>query len=435
MSSPFVKHRGYILTKCRGSAYVFVLGISMIVTVLGMGALTLSRVSQRAVSDSNDWEAAGDLAFSATEHAVSSINAAAAASPTTWRNSYTSRQTAFTQTMGRGTFSWALKDEADGNLSEDYLRPFRIYGIGVVGSVTRIYSVQVIPGGSPLDVLRTTLHSNSTVNLTGNAQAVNGPISSNSTVSLSGNVTGAIEALSTSGMAQGSPAITAPAPAKTMPSVTIFNDLLQSATAINYSSLTGGNMQNCLLSATSNPYGAPNPNGIYYITLPGNKNITITNCRIVGTLLISAPNKDNINIQGPVEWEPAAGGYPILVVSGSACQVTLSGNPTWLSETQANVNFNPPGTPYLGQTNSNLLDDYPPQYRGIIHIMGGVSSTVSLNANAYIWGTVIADCPVTTTAECTLVHNSAIYASPPLGYSMGNAMIEVPGTWRWDTLP
>lgn len=419
----------------RGSAYVFVLGISLIVTVLGMGALTLSRVSGKSTGDGNDWEAAGDLAFSATEHAISYINAAAAASPSTWRSAYTSRQTAFTQSMGRGTFSWALKDEVDGILSEDYLRPFRIYGIGMVGSVTRVYSVQVIPAGTPLDVLRTALHSNSTVTFTGNAQAVNGPISSNSTVSLSGSVNAAIEALATTGTAQGTQNMTVPAPAKTMPSTTIFNDLLQNATAINYTSITGGNIQKCLLSSGSNPFGTPNSNGIYSITLPGNANLNITNCRIVGTLLISAPNKDNITIQGPVEWEAGSAGYPILIVSGSNCQVTIAGNPTWLSESQAGVNFDPPGTPYQGLTDTDMIDDYPPQYRGIIHIMGGSSSSVQLNANAYLYGTLIADCPVKTTAECTMVQNPAIYSNPPLGYATGNAMAEVPGTWRWDTLP
>lgn len=432
-ASPF--RWGMTVARRRGSAYVFVLGISLIVTVLGMGALTLSRVSGKATGQGNDWEAAGDLAFSATEHAISYVNAAAAVSPSTWRNAFTSRQTAFTQPMGRGSFSWALKDEVDGNLSEDYLRPFRVYGIGTVGSVTRIYSVQVIPAGTPLDVLRTALHSNSTVTLTGNAQAVNGPISSNSTVSLSGNVNGAIEALSTTGTAQGTQTITAPAPAKAMPSTTIFNDLLQNATAINYNSLTGGNLQNCLLSSTSNPYGTPNPHGIYAISMPGNTTLKITNCRIVGTFLITAPNKDNIQVQGPVEWEPSSGGYPILLVSGSNCQVTIAGNPTWLSESACATNFDPPGTPYQGQTDTDTVDDYPPQYRGIIHIMGGSSSTVQLNANTYIRGTLIADCPVTTTAECTLIQNPSIYANPPLGYATGNAMAEVPGSWRWDTLP
>jgi hypothetical protein len=248
-------------------------------------------------------------------------------------------------------------------------------------------------------------------------------------------VNGAIEALSTTGTAAGTQTITAPAPAKAMPSTTIFNDLLQNATVINYNSLGGGNLQNSLLSSTSNPYGSPSPYGIYAISMSGNQTLTITNCRIVGTLLITAPNKDNIQIQGPVEWEPSSGGYPILLISGSSCQVTIAGSPTWLSESACATNFDPPGTPYQGQTDTDTSDDYPPQYRGIIHITGGSSSTVQLNANTYILGTLIADCPITTTAECTLIQNPAIYANPPLGYATGNAMAEVPGSWRWDTLP
>ncbi len=425
----------FIAVRRRGSAYVFVLGISLIVTVLGMGALTLSRVLAKTTGEGSDWEAAGVLAFSATEHAISYVNAAAAASPGTWRSGYVSRQTVVTHAMGRGSFSWALKDEVDGNLSADYLRPFRVYGIGTVGSVTRVYSVQVIPAGTPLDVLRTALHSSAAITLTGNTQAANGPISSNSSVSLSGSVYASIEALSTTGSATGTQSITAPAASKAMPSTSIFNDLLQNATVINYSSLSGGNLQQCLLSSASNPYGTPDPNGVYAISMGGNQTLTITNCRIVGTLLILAPNKDNIQIKGPVEWEPGGGGKPILLVSGSGCQVTFSGSPTWLSESSVGVNLNPPATPYKGASDNDTADDYPPQYHGIIHIMGGSSNAVQLNANTYIIGTLIADCSVKTTAQSTLVQDPTIYANPPLGYATGNAMTEIPGSWRWDTLP
>ncbi|MDB5326340.1 MAG: hypothetical protein JWM57_1909, partial [Phycisphaerales bacterium] len=241
----------------RGSAYVFVLGITLIVTVLGMGALTLSRVSARAVTDGNDWETAGSLAFSATEQAMSTLNAAAAASSSGWRSVYTSGQVAFTQTVGRGQFKWVIKDETDGNLSADYLRSFRLYGVGTVGNVTRVYSVQVAPGGSPLDVLRTAMHSSNSLILSGTTQAGNGPYSSNGAVQLSGTVVGAIEGASTSGSASGTQTITTTS-AKPMPAATVLNDLLPNATTLNYA-VTGSTIQNCLISPTSNPYGAANP--------------------------------------------------------------------------------------------------------------------------------------------------------------------------------
>ncbi len=423
-------------TTRRGSAYVLVLGVALLVTVMGMGALTLTRVSAASTAAGNDWEEAGVLAFSATEQAVSAVNAAAAAAPSAWRANYTSRQTVATTALGRGTMSWALKDEVDGNLSEDYLRPVRIYGVGRVGTVTRVYSVQVVPGGSPLDALRTGLTASGAVTITGNLTAANGPLASNANVSLSGTVNGSIEAATTSGTATGTHPITAPAAAKAMPPSTVYADLLAVATPINLSAFAGGSISKCLISPTSNPSGTAAANGVYSISVGASKKLTITNCRIVGTLLVDAGSKNgNITFQGPIEWEPGPSNYPILIVNGTGMTVTFAGSPTWLSEAATGVNFNPPGVPFAGATNTTLTDDYPPQFRGVIHVMGDPTSSVVLNANTYIDGTLIADCPCRTTAQTTLVQDPAVYANPPTGYATGNAMAEVGGSWRWDTLP
>ena len=419
----------------RASAYFFVIGITLIVTVLGMGALTLSRVTARATTDGNDWETAGTLAYSAVEHAISSLNPVAASSPTTWRANYTSGQTAFTQTVGRGTFSWVVKDEINGNLSADYLRAFRIYGIGTVGNVTRVYSVQVSPGGSPLDVLRTALHSSSGVELTGKAMNNYGPISSNGQVKLSGTVYGSIEAASTSGSAGGTQSITAPAPAKTMPSASVFDALAGDATTIDYDDLSGGKIDKTLLSPAVNPYGAVNAKGLYLVTLPSGKKLKITNCRIVGTLLVKCSSGGSIDVTGPVLWQPGPTRAPILVASMPGGDVKISGSDTWLSESSAGVNLNPASTPFEGVSNAVATDDFPPQFRGIIHCILGSSGTLELAANYYGSGTVISDCPVKTTAMATLLQDSSIYASPPMGYAVGDALTLVPGTWRWDTLP
>ena len=417
----------------RGTVYVLVLGITLIVTVLGMGAITLSRVTARTTTDANDWEAAGTLAFSACEHATSYLNAAATASPSSWRSAYVNGQTAFTQAVNRGSFSWAIKDEKDGNLANDYLQSFRVYGIGKVGNVTRVYSVQVAPGGSALDVLRTAVHTTAAINLTGKTQSNYGPISSNAGVALSGTVNAAIEAASTSGSAGGTQALTVPAPAKTLPASTLFDDLAADATAIDYSSIGGGKIDQALLSPAYNPFGAANAKGIYLIEVPSNKKLTVTRARIVGTLLIRGAK--SVDISGPVLWEPGPTLGPLLFVSGSGTDVKISGNPDWLLETDAGMNLNPAGTPYGGVTNSDTADHYPPQYRGIIHVLTGGSGSLELAANVYVKGTVIADCPVKTTAMSTLLQDPSIYAAPPFGYAKGDVLTQVPGSWRWDTLP
>ena len=409
----------------RGTTYVFVLGITLIVTVLGMGALTLSRVTSRSTVDANDWETAGTLAFSATEHALAYLNAAATASPAGWRGGYTSGQVGFTQTVGRGQFSWALKDEIDGNLGDDYLQSFRIYGIGRVGNVTRVYSVQVAPGGSPLDVLRTAVHSSVSVELTGKTMNNYGPISSAGLLKLSGTVYGTIEAGSTSGSASGTQTITAPVAAKTMPSATLFDTLAADATAIDYNSMSGGAIKQTRLTPTYNPYGTANAKGLYLIDVPSGKTLTVTRARVVGTLLVRGAAKD-INITGPVLWEPGPTQGPLLFVSSPGTDVKVTGNDTWLQESDAG-NLNPAGTPFDGGTDNDATDDYPPQYRGIIHVLVGSSGSLELAANVYVQGTVIADCPIKTTAMSTLLQDSSLYTSPPFGYAKGDALSAVGG--------
>lgn len=417
----------------RGSAYVFVMSVCLIVTVLGMGALGVSNVTARMVEEGNDWEIAGTLAFSATEHAASVLNAAAAASPTTWRAGYTSGQTAFTQTIGRAQVSWAIKDETDGNLSADVLRAFRVYGTATVGRVTRVYSVQFMPGGQGLDVLRTAVHSSRTVTLKGVTRAVNGPISSNATVILNDTVNGAIEAQAVTGSAAGTRTLAVPTPAKRMPSASVFDSLLQRATTISYAAI-GGKLEKCLLSAGSNPFGAANPEGIYSIVVPANKTLVISNCRISGTLLVSGSNI-NIESKGTVTWDSGGANAPILVVNSQGASVKLIGSNTWMREADAGKNLNPAHTPYDGQSNTNATDNFPPHFRGLIHVIAGSSGNVALEANANVFGTVIADCPVLTFGQALLTPNPALVADPPRGYANGDVLDEVPGSWRWDTVP
>ena len=127
----------------RGGAYFLVIGVAMLITVIGMGALLSARVAGKEAATSTDWEEAGILAQAGVEHAVSYLNAQVAANPTTWRNSFTSYTTGnayvFTQSMGRGTWSWVVKDKVDGNFSNNYADPFTLYGIGVVNQAKRLH--------------------------------------------------------------------------------------------------------------------------------------------------------------------------------------------------------------------------------------------------------------------------------------------------------
>src|SRR5687768_2619126 len=111
----------------RGSIYAMVLAITMLITVIGVGALATSRVTARAASASTHWQEAGCLAFSAVEHAIARLNAEATSAPATWRSAYTSGQTGYTTELGNGWMSWSLVDEDDGSIVDDYADPLKVY--------------------------------------------------------------------------------------------------------------------------------------------------------------------------------------------------------------------------------------------------------------------------------------------------------------------
>jgi hypothetical protein len=411
----------------RGGAYFLVIGVAMLITVIGMGALLSARVAGKEAAASTDWEEAGTLAQAGVEHAISYLNAQVAANPTTWRNSFTSYTTGnayvFTQSMGRGTWSWVVKDKVDGNFSNNYADPFTLYGIGVVNQAKRVYSVQVVPAGSPLDVLRCGLHAGGAVTVNSPVSLGAGPLSSNTRISTGGMIYGSIEAPSQSGSSGNvTGTLNGSAPVKPMPSSGLYTLYLAKATAIPWASVSSG-ITYQLLTPTNNPYGTPNPDGVYSIAVPAGQNFTINCSRIVGTLVVSMSGC-NLNLTGPIEWQPARTDYPALIVNGSNVSVTISGSNTWLSETTVGKDLNGDG---------NTTDDLQPYYQGVFHIIGSTNS-ITFNTNAYFNGLFLTDGSVTTSGQTSFISDPNLYAKPPIGYGSGTLMI-VPGSWIWDSPP
>lgn len=417
----------------RGSAYLLVIAITMLVTVITFGILMTTRITSRAAAAENDWEEAGTIAFSACEQAVSVINAQAAANPTGWRSAYTNRQLAVTQSFGRGTMAWALKDEIDGNLADDYSQPVRVYGIGKVNNATRVYSVQLFFSGTALDVLRTSLHSDSTLTAGGTLNG-GGPVSTNSSLAGSGTINASVEAALNGSTCAITGSSTIPAATKPMPLPGVFNWYFNKATPIAWTALGTGTISPGLLGPSNNPYGTTNSDGLYSIQVPSGGTLQIQSSRIRGTLVISCLGSANVNFVGPILWEPNRADYPLCIISGSGVTVKFTGSTTWLNESSIGVNVNPSSTPFEGTSDTNTSGQFPPQYRGLIHVIGS-SNTVSLTGNFYLKGCLVADCPVTTATTTTVVPDPNLLTQPPQGYVVGDKMIMVPGTWRWDTLP
>jgi hypothetical protein len=182
-----------------------------------------------------------------------------------------------------------------------------------------------------------------------------------------------------------------------------------------------------LISPASNPWGAPNSDGVYTITSAST--VTIRNCRILGTLVINAPA---VLIDQPVLMQPHRADYPALIVTGD---LTLAmDSAALLSEATAGVNFNPPGAPFGGASNATTTDSYPAELHGLVHAQGWLEFT----HNTRIRGCVIAESSVSgvrVRAKPEVVYDPAMQTAPPMGYMKSVTMSVVPGTWTQVVVP
>lgn len=124
------------------------------------------------------------------------------------------------------------------------------------------------------------------------------------------------------------------------------------------------------LGPGQNPFGGTtNANGLYWINCAGNK-LIIERSRIRGTLLVINPGADSCIGPGPINWSPAAAGYPALMVKADTADnadFSIQATNRVLSEKENSTNFNPTGVTHddFG-TDVDTSDIYQSQIRGLI---------------------------------------------------------------------
>lgn len=421
-----VSNRQHLRERRRGSAYVWVLATSMLLAVVGFGAVTVQRIRVRQLNMSLDSEEAGSLATSAVEHALAVIN-----NTPEWRTRYTSGVPISPVTLGRGTFQWKIVDEGDGDLADSPQDSARLYGIGRAGRACRMFSVLLAPNAEPLSCLDGALTvggaltlSGVTVNPAGQKVACNANVFAstatvNADVEAVGTITGATyNGSNTSGSAP-----------RVLPSGDVFEHYVTNGTAISISSipLSGLNRQikQQLLSPACNPFGGvTNPQGIYVINCMG-ESIQIISARIVGTLVLINPGGLSV-IQTAVNWVPAVTNYPCLLVQGN---ISMKYGNTPFTES---LNLNPPGTPYpypSGASDSAIDDTYPSIIDGLIYVSGNLDSNQCMECKCLVGGgTYLAQ------SAMILNYDSRYHKDPPPGFR-GGAVAAMPSSWRWEVVP
>ena len=408
-------------SKRRGSTYIAALGLGLILTIVGIAIVALSRVGTRSMRDTGDWAKAQQLALSAAEHALAKIN-----SDSNWRTTYQGQTV--TNSMGDGSFSWQVIDEVDGDLTDDEDEPATMMATGTVNNAEYTFRVPLMPLAEPLDLLRACLSSGGPIKVHrflfgrgGDVRAIGGPLSANTYTRNNGaDIYADVETDTYVGQYPVSGTVTLASEAKEMPADDVFESYRLQATTIN----PGLFMHKKVLTPETNPWGANNPKGFYYIETQ--HGLVIDKSRLHGTLIVKCLNwwanvwvMDNVLLEN---HDPLA---PVLIVDGDIILEVDSGGHD-LSESSCGINLNPLGAPYEGDTDADQSDTYPNEIRGLVHARG----KVFIGRTTRIRGMMIAEDRIEIIGRNPkeFIHDSSIYTDPPIGYYSATRKVR-PGGW------
>lgn len=414
-------------TRCsrRGSIYVAVLGASMIVVVIGVGALLAVRARARTVEVANEAEEARLCARSGIELARLWIS-----QDPNWRSALSGSPWTIEQQIGNGTVVLEVIDQVDGDPTNRPYDDIVLKATGTKGKARQILQVTLRAEPTPMDALKYAIHTGGQLHVGGGKSLTVGTatVSTNGSLRNDGTITGNVEAWEASKVGDVTGTVVLGVPPKAFPASTVPEMYAALGTEIN----PGGTIDKRVLSPGLNPWGDADPDGVYVIRTAGDT--LIRNTLIHGTLVVICPGR-KVTIDSQVLFHPARADYPVLIVVGDV-EFACNGSGTPLSEAAAGKNFNPPGAPYEGISDSDLLDEYASEIRGLVHVTGKVElkQTTVIRGALISESTAVADA-VNCTGSPEIVYDPNLYANPPQGYTGSVEMPLQPGTWRRVTTP
>ncbi|TWT98079.1 hypothetical protein Pla108_22360 [Botrimarina colliarenosi] len=394
----------------RGSVYLAVMGATMIVATIALATAGIGRLTLRNAADQQNRRQAQLAARSGIEYALQWLNSHA-----DWRSTLTSGVDSAELSAGNLRFTWRVTDVDDGALADNARDNAVVRAVGIAGSTRSVLEVEVEPAGHGLSCLASAMHA-------ANYVAVGSP----ATISRNGEIT-ADDIGSPYGAAQvrENPA-----------SDYVFDYYLQRGTPIAIDSLPTYYGKRYfsyrVLSRSVNPFGETNPWGIYWIDCQG-QTIDLYSSRVVGTLVLINPGWNSV-ISNVMVMQPQAPNQPSLMVRGDLQIDLYSNGLPWLGipsssqlKESGSVNYNPAGAPYNGVSDNDVWDEYPATLDGLVYISG----TATISDDTVIRGNLVAgNVVVNSNKNLHLEHRPYALNYPPPGFSAGDGVRVLPGTWR-----
>ena len=254
----------------RGSIYVLVLSISMLVTVIGMGALLSARLQTRICRSDVDFATARLCARAGLEVAMFRIQQDPA-----WRTDLGNGTWFSNVPLNQGSFSVAAADPITGNITAQSTDPVVLTCTGTRGTAVYVMQVTVQVNPSGLSCTGVASCSGSDTYLNNCALACNQIVSSNGNVNSGGSsvINANVQALGNlGGGATYNGSKTKLTTALTLPDpVHVFDYYNANGTTIPLSALAQSNTAPMI----SNPSFETNTNG-WYVYSPSSSNVKLT---------------------------------------------------------------------------------------------------------------------------------------------------------------
>jgi Tfp pilus assembly protein PilX len=397
MTSPTVRPKPALAR--RGSAYLFVLAVALVVGMIGLGVVSVARIQVRQATDSRDELAARALASAAADQSLLAID-----NTTNWRTVFKGQT--ISNSLNGGTLSWQLADANGGSLDASTANAVILTATGQRGLAKYVLAFTLTPSGGsgPFPTAdRTLSFSTTTISSNGHLNLDAGTLASSQAVTNSGSISGNVQAPSISGSGSLSGTLSTAALVNTAPPQSVIDAYIAKATTIT----STNKLQDTVLAPGYNSSGGgTNADGVYYMQRNGN--IQISNLRVNGTLIIATNNKVTIN--GPILFEHYRTDYPALIIIGDL-DMSYTGGAGALTENNED-NFNPPGAPYNGQTNSTKTDAFPADIRGMVAVTGNAT----IGGNSDIYGLLMTNGNTTINGTLNIHADADTQNTPPAGY-------------------
>lgn len=213
----------------------------------------------------------------------------------------------------------------------------------------------------------------------------------------------------------------------TLPALSVVDAYVDQGTEISAASIPAGGagllIQDIVLSPASNPFGSVDAGGVYWIDANGAA-VEIANSRLDATVAIK--NASLVRITGGVTWSFPQNAEVILATDAA---IEFTGMEKTLDEATRGINFNPATTPYRSMSNANATDQYPTEFRGVIHTIGDIRIFNSGNPVLSFIGSIICS-DFEIEGYVTIRELSEIAANPLVGLSDYTPMRFVRGSLR-----